>query len=49
VTARRKLYFSELLSDPNNPVSPTNFYITVDGAKPALFDPNAPPAITTHP
>jgi FtsP/CotA-like multicopper oxidase with cupredoxin domain len=48
VTARRKLYFSELLSDPNNPAGPTNFYITVDGAKPVLFDPNAPPAITTH-
>lgn len=48
VMAHRKLYFSELLSDPKNPASPTNFYITVDGATPVLFDPNAPPAITTH-
>ena len=35
----RKLYFSEELSDPNDPNSPTNFYITVDGQKPHLFDP----------
>lgn len=47
VTATRKLYFSEVLSDPSNPASPTNFYITVDGAKPVLFDPTNPPAITT--
>jgi FtsP/CotA-like multicopper oxidase with cupredoxin domain len=44
---KRKLYFSEVLSDPNDPNSPTNFYITVDGATPKLFDPNNPPAITT--
>jgi len=47
VTAHRKLYFSEVLSDPNDPASPTNFYITVDGATPVLFDPANPPAITT--
>jgi FtsP/CotA-like multicopper oxidase with cupredoxin domain len=47
VTARRKLYFSEVLQDPNNPAGPTNFYITVDGATPTLFDPANPPAITT--
>jgi FtsP/CotA-like multicopper oxidase with cupredoxin domain len=47
VTAKRTLYFSEVLSDPNNPASPTNFFITVDGATPVLFDPNNPPAITT--
>ena len=47
VTMTRKLYFSEVLSDPNNPASPTNFYITVDGAKPTLFDVDNPPAITT--
>ena len=46
-TATRKLYFSEVISDPNNPLSPTNFFITVDGATPTLFDPNNPPAITT--
>jgi FtsP/CotA-like multicopper oxidase with cupredoxin domain len=44
---QRKLYFSEVLSDPTNPASPTNFYITVDGATPTLFDPNNPPAIIT--
>lgn len=46
-TAARKLYFSEVISDPSNPASPTNFFITVDGATPTLFDPNNPPAITT--
>jgi FtsP/CotA-like multicopper oxidase with cupredoxin domain len=47
VSARRTLYFSEVLSDPTNPASPTNFFITIDGATPALFDPNNPPAIQT--
>ncbi len=47
VTAKRKLYFSEVLSDPTDPNSPTNFYITVDGATPTLFDPNNPPSIVT--
>jgi FtsP/CotA-like multicopper oxidase with cupredoxin domain len=47
-TVHRTLYFFEVLSDPNNPLSPTNFYITVDGAPLQLFDPNNPPAITTH-
>ncbi|MGA2409475.1 MAG: multicopper oxidase domain-containing protein [Candidatus Binataceae bacterium] len=46
-SATRVLYFSEVLSDPNNPNSPTNFYITVDGDTPTLFDPSNPPAITT--
>ena len=44
---QRKLYFSEVLSDPTDPNSPTNFYITVDGATPTLFDPDNPPAIVT--
>src|SRR5579871_524892 len=47
-TVNRTLYFSEVLSDPNNPLSPTNFFITVDGATPTLFDPTNPPAIITH-
>jgi FtsP/CotA-like multicopper oxidase with cupredoxin domain len=47
VTARRTLYFSEVLSDPSDPNSPTNFFITVDGQTPALFDPNNPPAVVT--
>jgi FtsP/CotA-like multicopper oxidase with cupredoxin domain len=48
VTARRTLYFSEVLQDPSNPSGPTNFFITVDGATPTLFDPNNPPSIVTH-
>jgi FtsP/CotA-like multicopper oxidase with cupredoxin domain len=45
----RKLYFSEKAQDPNNPASPTVFYITVDGQTPAPFDPHAPnPNITVH-
>jgi FtsP/CotA-like multicopper oxidase with cupredoxin domain len=44
---RRKLYFSEVISDPNNPASPTNFFITVDGATPTLFSASNPPAIIT--
>jgi FtsP/CotA-like multicopper oxidase with cupredoxin domain len=47
VTAQRKLYFSEVISDPTNPLSPTNFYITVEGATPTLFSANNPPAIVT--
>jgi FtsP/CotA-like multicopper oxidase with cupredoxin domain len=47
VDAYRTLYFSEVLSDPTNPASPTNFYITELGATPTLFDPNNPPAIIT--
>ena len=35
----RKLYFSERPSDPNNPNSPTVFMLTVDGEKPAPYDP----------
>jgi FtsP/CotA-like multicopper oxidase with cupredoxin domain len=47
VSTQRALYFSEVLSDPKNPLSPTNFFVTVDGASPELFDPNNPPAIVT--
>jgi FtsP/CotA-like multicopper oxidase with cupredoxin domain len=46
-TAERKLYFSEVLLDPTNPNSPTNFYITVDGQTPTLFSLDNPPAIVT--
>lgn len=46
-TAERKLYFSEVLSDPTDPSSPTNFYITVDGQTPTLFSADSPPAIVT--
>jgi FtsP/CotA-like multicopper oxidase with cupredoxin domain len=37
----RKLYFSEKLTDPNNPNSATEFYITVDGQTPTAFDPSS--------
>jgi FtsP/CotA-like multicopper oxidase with cupredoxin domain len=37
----RKLYFSEKLSDPTNPNSATEFYLTVDGQAPKPFDPAA--------
>jgi FtsP/CotA-like multicopper oxidase with cupredoxin domain len=48
ITTKRTLYFSEVLQDPADPdTSPTNFYITADGATPTLFDPANPPAIVT--
>lgn len=48
VNTTRKLYFSEVLQDPSNPdTSPTDFFITVDGAKPKVFDAANGPAITT--
>jgi FtsP/CotA-like multicopper oxidase with cupredoxin domain len=37
----RRLYFSEKLSDPNNPGSPTEFSLSVDGHTPAPFDPTS--------
>jgi FtsP/CotA-like multicopper oxidase with cupredoxin domain len=37
----RRLYFSEKLTDPNDPNSATEFYITVDGKTPALFNPRS--------
>ena len=55
VTAKRKLYFSEIVqhhigSDGVKPpeAQPTRFYITVVGQQETLFDPNNPPAITTQ-
>jgi FtsP/CotA-like multicopper oxidase with cupredoxin domain len=36
----RKLYFSEVPRDPADPNSPTDFYITVEGQTPRLFDPS---------
>ncbi len=35
----RTLYFSEKPHDPNNPNSRTDFYLTVAGQQPKLFDP----------
>jgi len=40
-TRVRKLYFSEKQTNPNDSNSPIEFYLTVDGEKPVLFDPRA--------
>jgi len=37
----RRLYFSEKSLDPDDPNSPTEFYITVDGQTPKAFDPKS--------
>jgi FtsP/CotA-like multicopper oxidase with cupredoxin domain len=37
----RKIFFSEKLEDPDDPNSPTTFYITLDGQTPTPFDPNS--------
>jgi FtsP/CotA-like multicopper oxidase with cupredoxin domain len=34
----RHLYFSEKLTDPNDPTSAIEFYLTVDGEEPKIFD-----------
>ena len=44
VTAQRKLYFSEEFIGSNGP---TQFYITVDGQKPHIFEPDEKPPIVT--
>ena len=45
----RKLYFSERLSNPADPNSATEFYITLDGQTPKPFDPAATqPDIVVH-
>jgi FtsP/CotA-like multicopper oxidase with cupredoxin domain len=45
----RKLYFSEQPQNPNDPNSPTNFYLTVEGQTPAVFDPHSfLPNIVVH-
>jgi FtsP/CotA-like multicopper oxidase with cupredoxin domain len=37
----RRLYFSENPKDPKNPSGATDFYITVDGQTPRVFDPSS--------
>lgn len=37
----RKLYFSEKLTDPTDPTSAVEFYLTVDGQEPKMFDMNS--------
>jgi FtsP/CotA-like multicopper oxidase with cupredoxin domain len=45
----RKLYFSELRGNPNDPKSPIQYFITGDGAKPRIFDMNfKKPNITVY-
>jgi len=45
----RRLYFSEKLTDPKNPNSATEFYITVEGEQPRAFDPDTDvPNIVVH-
>jgi FtsP/CotA-like multicopper oxidase with cupredoxin domain len=46
--AERNLYFSEVLQNPANPDSPTNFYITEEGQNPALFTMDQQPNIVVH-
>jgi FtsP/CotA-like multicopper oxidase with cupredoxin domain len=44
-TATRSLYFSEATEGSNGP---TNYFITVAGQTPRVFDPSLPPAIVTN-
>ena len=45
----RTLYFSEKPHDPQSPTSATDFFITVDGQQPRVFDPNSnTPDIVVH-
>jgi FtsP/CotA-like multicopper oxidase with cupredoxin domain len=37
----RKLFFSEQQENPNDPNSPTNFFLTIDGETPKPFDPQS--------
>jgi FtsP/CotA-like multicopper oxidase with cupredoxin domain len=46
--AQRNLYFSEVLQNPADPNSPTNFYITQVGQTPALFSMDQAPNIIVH-
>lgn len=42
---QRKLYFSEIAQNPNDPNSPTVFMLTVEGQPPVPFDPHAGPSL----
>lgn len=45
----RKLYFSEKPQNPSDPNGPMNFYLTVDGQTPAVFNPHSSvPNIVVH-
>jgi FtsP/CotA-like multicopper oxidase with cupredoxin domain len=45
ITQHRKLYFSEEFGGTNGPIQ---FYITVEGQKPRVFEPDEKPVITTR-
>jgi FtsP/CotA-like multicopper oxidase with cupredoxin domain len=45
VTAERKIYFSEEFGGTNGPI---HFYVTVQGQKQKIFEPDEKPVITTH-
>jgi FtsP/CotA-like multicopper oxidase with cupredoxin domain len=46
---KRKLYFSEKVVHPDDPKSPTLFFITQEGGSPAVFNPDTgEPSITVH-
>lgn len=47
ITAHRDLYFSEYFHSFGGGNENVDFFITVDGQKETLFDPNNPPAIIT--
>ena len=44
----RHLYFSEKLTDPNDPTSAIEFYLTEEGKTPKMFDMNAPPDLVAQ-
>jgi FtsP/CotA-like multicopper oxidase with cupredoxin domain len=44
----RHLYFSEKLANPDDPASAVEFYLTVDGQTPRMFEMNAPPDIVVQ-
>jgi FtsP/CotA-like multicopper oxidase with cupredoxin domain len=46
--AQRNLYFSEVLLDPSNPLSPTTFFITEEGRTPTVFTMDQAPNIVVH-
>jgi FtsP/CotA-like multicopper oxidase with cupredoxin domain len=46
--AQRNLYFSEVLSDPGDPNSHGDFYITEEGETPSLFQMGQGPSIVVH-
>lgn len=46
--SQRDLYFSEVLLDPSDPLSPTTFFITEEGQTPTVFTMDQAPNIVVH-